>query len=306
MSDAMLVGSDLACFYTRGDSGVGSVPVVPPVGWPSRVGGRPARPRSAGAGSTGSGWSVGGTVYPTWGDAWRVAVRPAGWVGGRVPTASSYLRAWTVAPTVGDVDALRDLVAPVQRTVYRSVGVGIDLDRRGVEVRRLLYAGFGMRMARAGYDPEDVLQEVYRGILVRNRGKCPFDVRKSSFGHYVHMVIECILSNYHRRESRRRASECVSLSDPCGGAVVQVATSTRSGCDGGTDGLALRAMSDRVAWALADGDVTEREARLALGVLPLIQAGHVPTARGARECGWSEVDWRDGVLALRRVARGDF
>ena len=238
-------------------------------------------------------------MYPTWGDAWRVAVRPAGWTGGRVPTASSYLRAWSVAPTTGDLDALRDLVAPPAPVVV-AVRLGIDLDRRGVEVRRLLYAGFGMRMARAGYDPEDVLQEVYRGILVRNRGRCPFDARKSSFGHYVHMVIECILSNYHRRESRRRASECVSLDDV---GVVESAVVPRT--EGGTDGMALGAMSDRVSWALADGDLTEREARLALGVLPLVQAGHAPTARGAVECGWSVLDWRDGVAALRRVASAD-
>jgi hypothetical protein len=73
--------------------------------------------------------------------------------------------------------------------------------------------------------------------------------------------------------------------------------------DGETDAMALSALTDRVRWALADGDVTEREAVLALGVLPLVQAGHAPTSRGARECGWSASDWRDGVAALRRVMR---
>lgn len=294
----MQVQVQAGAWYTRGDSVVGSVLVVPPVGWPSRVGGRPA------GGPTGTGWSVGGTVYPTWTDAWRGAVRPWGWSGGRVPTATSYLRAWSVAPTVGDVDALRDLLSPVvvSGPVVSVVPVGIDLDRRGVEVRRLLYAGFGVRMARAGYDPEDVLQEVYRGILVRNRGRCPFDARKSSFGHYVHMVIECILSNYHRRESRRRGSEG-SLEDLPEGSPLREGR-VESDCEGGTDALALRSVSDRVAWALADGDVTDREARLALGVLPLIQAGHDPTLKGARECGWSESDWRLGVSVLRRVVAG--
>lgn len=118
-----------------------------------------------------------------------------------------------------------DLFAPVQPTarpirtqqVALTVGepvLGIDLRARGHEVRKLLFAGFGSRIMRSGYDPEEVLQEVYRGILTRNGGKCPFDVRKSSFGHYVHMVCECVLNNYHRREARRREVEQVGMSAP--------------------------------------------------------------------------------------------
>ncbi len=84
---------------------------------------------------------------------------------------------------------------------------GIDLDRRGHEVRKLFYAGYGRRVIKYGYDPEDVLQEVYKGLLVRNRGKCPFDPGKSSFGHYVHMVCGCIVSNYRRRYSRLSRNE---------------------------------------------------------------------------------------------------
>lgn len=85
--------------------------------------------------------------------------------------------------------------------------LGIDLSRRGHEVAKLLYAGFGSRLYASGYDPEDVLQEVYKGILTRNQGRSAFDARKSSFGHYVHMVISCILSNYHRKVSRTRSNE---------------------------------------------------------------------------------------------------
>jgi len=82
--------------------------------------------------------------------------------------------------------------------------LGIDLAVRGREVARLLHSGFSGKMRAARYDPEDVLQEVYQGILIRNRGRCPFDPRKASFGHYVHMVCHCVLSNYHRRSQRYR------------------------------------------------------------------------------------------------------
>jgi len=276
-------------FYTRGDSACGSVRVLPPEGWPSRGGGRPR------AQGSDSGWSVGGTVYRTWGDAWRGCIA----VGREaVPSAAGYLRAWSVPSAL---EELSELVAPARP----PVAVGIDLAVRGIEVRKLLYAGFGLRMARAGYDPEEVLQEVYRGLLVRNRGKCPFDVRKSSFGHYVHMVIECILSNYHRRESRRRESEG-SWEDLPEGRRERAAEGV--GDDGvaaggdwssGTDLMAVRVMSDAVR---CFPGLTEREEDLALGVLPLLSAGHAPTPRGARDAGWSWADWRDGVAVLRRVA----
>lgn len=82
--------------------------------------------------------------------------------------------------------------------------LGIDLAARGHEVRKLMWAGYRDKILRAGYDPEDVLQEVYRGLIARNNGKCPWDVRKSSFGHYVHMVIGCVLINYHRKQQQVR------------------------------------------------------------------------------------------------------
>ena len=85
--------------------------------------------------------------------------------------------------------------------------LGIDLEKRSDEVKKLLFAGFGRRIVAMGYDPEDVLQDVYKGLLARNMGKCPWDARKSSFGHYVHMVCGCIVSNYHRKYNRINQNE---------------------------------------------------------------------------------------------------
>lgn len=89
----------------------------------------------------------------------------------------------------------------------KAAKLGIDLVNRSHEVRKLLFAGFGSRIVAMGYDPEDVLQDVYKGLLARNMGKCPWDARKSSFGHYVHMVCSCILSNYHRKYNRINMNE---------------------------------------------------------------------------------------------------
>lgn len=94
-------------------------------------------------------------------------------------------------------------------TSSEKMKLGIDLTNRSQEVAKLFYAGFGQRVYSAGYEPEDVLQEVYKGILSRNDGKCPWDPRKSSFGHYVHMVCGCIVANYHRKMNRRRSLEQV-------------------------------------------------------------------------------------------------
>jgi len=89
--------------------------------------------------------------------------------------------------------------------------LGIDLGVRGNEVRKLFYAGgFTGVLLREGIDPDEFLQEVYRGLLARNRGSCPWDAKKSSFGHYVHIVIRCVLSNYLRRERLRGMRETVT------------------------------------------------------------------------------------------------
>ncbi len=122
----------------------------------------------------------------------------------------------TVPKLTSDPKSLRrGLGSPTLVTVGRTrPGLGIDLRNRSGEVAKLLFAGFGRRIYSMGYDPDDVLQEVYKGLLIRNMGKCPWDITKSSFGHYVHMVCGCILSNYQRRQQRIRFMEQVGMSAP--------------------------------------------------------------------------------------------
>lgn len=165
------------------------------------------------------------------------------------PAAVVESKKLTVAPSVA-VKARRT-VQQDALTVAAPGGLGIDLALRGHEVRKILFAGFGARIMRSGYDPEEVLQEIYRGILARNRGKCPFDVKKSSFGHYVHMVCECILNNYHRREQRRREVEQVGMPAP---------TSMRDEGEGTTGQVDAASVADRVlvsprdGWSSPEGD----------------------------------------------------
>lgn len=128
------------------------------------------------------------------------------------------------SPSIAVAVKSRKVVPSTTLTVHtpKPKPKGVDLTTRAHEVRKLFYAGFARRVLRYGYDPEDVLQEVYKGILVRNEGKCPFDASKSSFGHYVHMVCGCIVSNYRRRYSRLDRNEVFGVST-LDGDVVDVA-----------------------------------------------------------------------------------
>ena len=108
--------------------------------------------------------------------------------------------------TTGELDGLT--VLKVQNSP-----LGINLEARGHEVRKLLWAGFGGKMLAGGHDPEDVYQEVMRGLVARNAGKCPWDETKSSFGHYVHLVINGVLINYHKKQQQVKGPEVVGWRD---------------------------------------------------------------------------------------------
>lgn len=86
--------------------------------------------------------------------------------------------------------------------VPQALQKGIDLGKRGIEVRKLFYKGFSNKVLALGYDLEDVLQEVYLGILQRNRTKGCFDPERSAFSSYVYMVCGCVISNYKRKNGK--------------------------------------------------------------------------------------------------------
>lgn len=116
------------------------------------------------------------------------------------------------------------VVTPVRRTfkplplvVATEQGLGIDIQARGHEVRKILFKGFSSTINRYGLDPDDTLQDIYKGLMARNAGRCPFDARKSSFGHYVHMVCACILSNLIRKKKRQDEHEQVGVFSPQSG-----------------------------------------------------------------------------------------
>jgi RNA polymerase sigma factor (sigma-70 family) len=85
--------------------------------------------------------------------------------------------------------------------IFNTPQLGIDVGDKSDDIRRLFFKKYAKVAVSLGEDPEDVLQEVYKGLLLRNRGKCPFDPRKAAFSTYVMMVCHCVTSNYFKKSS---------------------------------------------------------------------------------------------------------
>jgi len=168
--------------------------------------------------------------------------------------------------------ATRSKVELGQITVGPTPVLGIDLARRGHEVEKLMYKGFGGEISRAGYDPDDVLQEIYRGILSRNQGRCPFDSRKSSFSHYVYMVCRCVIRNIHRAESRRRERESVGIRTR--GEDTDVASSDSLLCQAGLNtNDDLDTLQDFKRWVRSQARGRTNEGQLACQIIPYLYQG---------------------------------
>ena len=87
--------------------------------------------------------------------------------------------------------------------------LGIDLNKHADDVKRLFYSQFGAKVIKLGFDPEDVLQEIYKGILIRNEGS-PFNPAKAKFSTYVVMVCRCVVSNYITKHQKTKQEVQIS------------------------------------------------------------------------------------------------
>lgn len=84
---------------------------------------------------------------------------------------------------------------------------GINLNLKHEEVKKLFMKHCAHMCLEKNCDPQDVLQEVYKGILIRNRGTCPFDETKSAFSTYIVMVSKCVTINYINKMSKKKERE---------------------------------------------------------------------------------------------------
>lgn len=294
---------------------------------PARVATRPRRRCPASAGRWYRGFSVAMSTLVLFGVVGATDVAEAA----ETPTQSIAL-AWADPIEAVAVEPTTTKVRKRGLSVdHATVGpIGIDLHNRSIEVKKLLFAGFGGRISRHGYDPKDVLQEVYMGLLARNNGICRFDPSKSSFGHYVHMVCGCILANYHRKRARRAEHEQVGMyvsgmgdDEPSGMTDAALAASTTNatpfGSMGGVDqgaflagtlGPEVQIRTERVLHSLSvclvtvgtkDGQL-KPEASLALDALPLVYMG-MHRSEIARELGHEPNKVGRALAFLRKTTR---
>jgi len=180
-----------------------------------------------------------------------------------------------------DETLVRNLVATFEATAAMFAGdepvLGVDLVNRSHEVRKLLFKSYRGHMLVKNYDPDDVLQEIYKGLITRNNGTCPWDGRKSTFGYYVTMVIGCILTNYHRKMQRRQDREHAELED---GMLAPGATWSES-----SDNLARESLEAWLSKPEHGGDTPD--GLLAIRIVPFVSAGmqrrEIVDATGERE-----------------------
>lgn len=91
--------------------------------------------------------------------------------------------------------------------------LGINVEDKKDDIKLLFYKRQAPSVIKAGLDPEDVLQEVYKGILIRNEGTCPYDPEKSAFSTYVVMVMNCIVMNLINKQRREQDRFVVGKED---------------------------------------------------------------------------------------------
>lgn len=187
----------------------------------------------------------------------------------------------TAQPVVPANDNRRfPTVTVYPRGIKPYSGIGIDLNNRHKEVAKLLFAGFGRRIYACGYDPDDVLQEVYKGLIVRNAGTCPYRPDgPASFGHYVHMVCGCILSNYSRAQKRIREHEVVGVFSPGGqdgesGGFSDVANSTIAAVEPNMESVVNKDFVGFLDKKLTVDKTNQNLSELVKAVLPMVIQGY--------------------------------
>ena len=103
----------------------------------------------------------------------------------------------------------------------------MDLNEREPRelIQRIYWARFAWMVEAKGLDPDDCLQEVYRGFLTRNRGRRPFDPRMTKLSTYGYIVIRSVTFNFldHHKRADRRLGVVGAADDASTWAVLDVA-----------------------------------------------------------------------------------
>jgi len=91
--------------------------------------------------------------------------------------------------------------------------LGIDVAKHKEDIKNLFFKRQGQKLMKQGVNTDEVLQEVYKGILIRNKGKCPYNPEKSAMSTYIVMVVDCITMNYMNKHNRISERFVVGVED---------------------------------------------------------------------------------------------
>jgi DNA-directed RNA polymerase specialized sigma24 family protein len=92
-------------------------------------------------------------------------------------------------------------------SVTSPSNTGIDIVKKKKDIEKIFYAYYAKRAVSEGLSVEDLLQEVFKGLLVRNKGKGAWNPSRGSFGSYVHMVAGSVYKNFRKKEIKRGMKE---------------------------------------------------------------------------------------------------
>lgn len=160
------------------------------------------------------------------------------------------------------------------RSVLDFLRPGVDLEERGHEVEKLLNSSFGNKLELWGLDREEVLQEIMKGILSRNKGPGAWNPDRGAFSTYVTLVCRSVILNMKKRKKRRDQHEQIGLYEVQGGAYVAVPV-TQSRSVGYKDQTVEldEVMRDLCHWIDWTVDEPEPLTDLAQDILPLVYQG---------------------------------
>jgi RNA polymerase sigma factor (sigma-70 family) len=124
-------------------------------------------------------------------------------------TPTKYFKVKEKSSLKGLLSIFEIIKAPIVNTIPKIIKkkLGIDVEAKYQDIKSIFYRHFAPICFKNKVDPEEVLQEVYYGLEIRNRGTCPFDPAKSSMSTYIVLVARGVVFNYLKKTKNSRENE---------------------------------------------------------------------------------------------------
>lgn len=178
----------------------------------------------------------------------------------------------------------------------------MEIARRHTEVARLVQSQFSRRCAAIGADLDDVVQDVLRRLVLRERRGTGWQPGRGAFSTYVVMVARSVVS--HAEQRHRRATRRGEIGRAADVALTAIGTDERDGLAAAIDARREHARSQRrPARRLGSSSLTHHRRLLALGHLD--RMGPLACSELARLVGvhpstqWADLDWMWKLGAVR-------